>query len=193
MEDLFTWYSELTPRVNPNVSETRDVFDARAQKMIPVLLKNKFSIEDARLIYSIIGEIGNNAYDHNLGLWKDQPGCFLFYDLDETGLTVVLADRGRGMFSSLKRVIPDLVDDQEAIETAFQKVISGRSPEQRGNGLKFVRQIINGNSGRALIARSDSGIVSFGGNRQFIEDFTARIKAFTHPVGTLILVRWDRS
>ena len=180
-------------QTNSQVSETRDVCEARSQKVIPLLLKNKFSIEDARLIYSVIGEIGNNAYDHNLGLWKDQPGCYLLSEFDDSGITFVLADRGRGMFSSLKRVLPDLKNDQEAIETAFQKVISGRSPEQRGNGLKYVRQIINGNSKRALVARSHEGIFSCGGQTAFISEFTQALQTITAPVGTLIAVRWEQS
>jgi len=35
-----------------------------------------------------------------------------------------------------------LVFDMEAVETAFTKRISGRLSEQRGNGLKFVRNVI---------------------------------------------------
>lgn len=34
----------------------------------------------------------------------------------------------------------------EAIETAFTKRVSGRSPEQRGNGLKFVTETIQQNN-----------------------------------------------
>ena len=35
--------------------------------------------------------------------------------------------------------------DMEAVEIAFTKRISGRSPEQRGNGLKFVSEAIRQN------------------------------------------------
>ena len=55
---------------------------------------------------------------------------------------VVLADRGQGILTTLKRVRPELVDSSEAIKMAFTETISGRYPETRGNGLKFVRSII---------------------------------------------------
>ena len=45
----------------------------------------------------MIGEIGNNCFDHNLGFWKDQPGCYFHDEFDSAGVTVGLADRGRGM------------------------------------------------------------------------------------------------
>jgi len=36
--------------------------------------------------------------------------------------------------------VPELSTDEEAVRTAFTKVVSGRAPESRGNGLKFVRK-----------------------------------------------------
>jgi len=55
---------------------------------------------------------------------------------------VVLADRGQGILTTLKRVRPWLVNSNEAIRVAFTEMVSGRYPETRGNGLKFVRSII---------------------------------------------------
>jgi hypothetical protein len=191
MEEMLKWYCATTPQSNSAVSETRDTFEARAQRIFPDLLKNGFSTADASLIYSIIGEIGNNCYDHNLGFWMDQPGCYFCYSFDLNGVVVALADRGRGMLSSLKRVVPTLSNDQEAIETAFEKVISGRSPEQRGNGLKFVRQIINGNAKRALVAKSGLGKVSFGGKTSFISFANKLLDSDSH--GTIILMSWEQT
>ncbi len=57
----------------------------------------------------------------------------------------MLADFGRGIRSSLQEVI-SVDSDIEAIEIAFTKRISGRAPEQRGNGLKFVNQNISENN-----------------------------------------------
>ena len=48
-------------------------------------------------------------------------------------------------------------------------MVSGRSTEQRGNGLKFVRQIINENIKQALIAQSGSSELFFEGNSSFIK------------------------
>lgn len=192
MEDLLKWYFSATSQRNSSVSETRDIFEARAQKIFHSLLNNGFSESDSSLIYSLIGEIGNNCFDHNLGFWSDQPGCYLHFEFDSKGIVVALADRGRGMFASLKRVLPDLNSHQEGIETAFQRVVSGRSPEQRGNGLKFVRQIINGNSARGLIARSGTGALCFGGQKDWIE-LTKKQLDQLNSVGTLILIRWVHS
>ncbi|MBC7396960.1 MAG: hypothetical protein H7333_05905 [Bdellovibrionales bacterium] len=141
---------------------------------------NAFTEADASLIYSIIGENGNNCFDHNLGLWRDQPGCHFHYKL---------ADRRRGMFSSLKRVLPELASEQEVVETAFQKVVSGRSPEERGNSLKFVRQIINGNPKWALVGQSGSGLFFFGGNSSFIK--FGQNTLGQGSTGSIILMRWS--
>ncbi len=92
------------------------------------------------LLVAIAGEIGNNSFDHNLGNWPDTPGIFFAYDVYKR--TIVLADRGLGVFATLKRVKPELRTDEEALRVAFTEVLSGRSPENRGNGLKFVRKII---------------------------------------------------
>jgi len=50
---------------------------------------------------------------------------------------VVLADRGQGVLTTLKRVRRELTNSSEAIRVAFTETISGRYPETRGNGLKF--------------------------------------------------------
>jgi hypothetical protein len=39
-------------------------------------------------------------------------------------------------------VRPELSSDAEALRIAFTERISGRAPEQRGNGLKFVRSVL---------------------------------------------------
>lgn len=53
---------------------TRDVFQVRLEKM-NIFLKNDYTLNDiASLVVVIIGEIGNNAFDHNLGNWRDEAG-----------------------------------------------------------------------------------------------------------------------
>lgn len=51
---------------------------------------------------------------------------------------VVLADRGIGILKTLHRVRLDLDTSQTALTVAFTEVVTGRAPEKRGNGLKFV-------------------------------------------------------
>lgn len=108
-------------------------------------LENQLAeIEDIRSIYPLIvaaaSEIGNNSFDHNLGNWPDIPGIFFGYD--PTTKQIVLADRGQGILKTLLRVKPQLENDEQALMTAFTEIISGRAPEERGNGLKFVKKIV---------------------------------------------------
>lgn len=95
------------------------------------------------LLVAVAGEIGNNSFDHNLGSWPDTPGIFFAYDIHKR--TILLADRGLGILATLKRVRPKLNTDEEALRVAFTEILSGRSPESRGNGLKFVRKVISEN------------------------------------------------
>lgn len=118
-------------------SITRDVFTARLESFI--IDTNKY------LEAAIIGEIGNNTFDHNF-IFENiyQKGVYCNYDFQER--YVVLADYGRGIKESLAQVVVNIQDDLEALEIAFTKKISGRSPEQRGNGLKFVSETIQKNN-----------------------------------------------
>lgn len=123
--------------------ETRDRFDVRLVSMAVVMTsKNIIDEEKAYFIKSIVGEIGNNSFDHNMGNWPDVPGIFFDYDFSKELKTIVLADRGRGVWATLQRVRPQLANDEEALKTAFTERISSRLPERRGNGLKFVRESI---------------------------------------------------
>ena len=53
-----------------------------------------------------------------------------------------MADRGQGILTTLKRIRPELTDASQALKVAFTETVSGRFPEARGNGLKFVRAVI---------------------------------------------------
>ncbi|KKR31573.1 MAG: hypothetical protein UT63_C0066G0019 [Candidatus Gottesmanbacteria bacterium GW2011_GWC2_39_8] len=119
--------------------QTRDVFQARLESF-QAKLSMEMSISTTSLITAVSGEIGNNSFDHNLGNWPDVTGIIFSYSLRKR--IVVLADRGQGILKTLKRVKPELVDFQGALKTAFTETISGRLPEARGNGLKFVKEVI---------------------------------------------------
>ncbi len=119
------------------------VFQTRLIKMQDELNANTKLLLISPLIIALTGEIGNNSFDHNLGKWPDVPGIFFGYDLNKK--IIVLADRGLGVLTTLKRVKPKLKTDSEALNLAFTQIISGRAPESRGNGLKFVRKIISKN------------------------------------------------
>jgi hypothetical protein len=135
-------------------SKTRDVFSVRLQSYITETEKY--------LEAAIIGEIGNNTFDHNFGFITSYPKgayCNLQYQQKYT----VLADYGKGIKQSLLAVFPSIKSDREAVEIAFTKRVSGRSPEQRGNGLKFVSETIQQNKW-ALYFQSGSGACSIDGN-----------------------------
>lgn len=116
------------------------IFQARLITMQNQLLTSGKAKDIFSLIVAMAGEIGNNSYDHNLGNWPDVPGVFFGYDINR-GI-IILADRGLGILGTLKRVRPSLVSHQDALRVAFTEMISGRAPEDRGNGLKFVRKIV---------------------------------------------------
>ena len=122
--------------------KTRDVFQARLEHFQSELLKDTNDVSTS-LISAIAGEIGNNSFDHNLGNWPDILGIYFSYSLTER--KIMLADRGLGILFTLKKVKPGLKSHKEALEVAFTETISGRAPESRGNGLKFVRNIVTQN------------------------------------------------
>lgn len=143
--DLFSvarvWTESLqVPELSPNhYCQTRDVFQARLEHMANVLDEEANSKILAPLLTAVTGEIGNNSFDHNLGNWPDVPGIFFAYDINKR--IIVLGDRGVGIRATLLRIRPDIKDDIAALRVAFTERISGRAPEQRGNGLKFVRNV----------------------------------------------------
>jgi len=127
---------ELEPEV---YCHTRDVFQARLEQF-QSKLSHLVSLSTMSLVTAVAGEIGNNSFDHNLGNWPDVPGIYFAYSIRTR--KVVLADRGIGILATLRRVRPELTNVDEALKVAFTETISGRFPEARGNGLKFVRSII---------------------------------------------------
>lgn len=122
--------------------QTRDVFQARLEQFQSQLSRITQST-NASLVTAAAGEIGNNSFDHNLGNWPDIAG--ILFSCDMKNKKVVLVDRGQGVLTTLKRVKPELTSADEALKVAFTETISGRFPETRGNGLKFVRSIIIAN------------------------------------------------
>jgi hypothetical protein len=157
------WYRGEGPPASEQYCETRDAFDGRLGRLLRAATGAGLAQDDAQLLTAVAGELGSNAYDHNLGHWRDQPGCCFGDEASERGILVWVADRGRGVLASLVRVAPYLATHQQALELAFEKVISGRQPERRGNGLKFVRTVINGHADRGLVTLSGNALLAFGG------------------------------
>jgi excisionase family DNA binding protein len=130
------------------------VFLPRIAKMTGLMIQNKEAKNLFSQLGSVAGEIGNNSYDHNIGQWPDTPGIFFGYDLNKK--QIVLADRGVGILETLKRVRPELKNHKEALEVAFTEMVSGRKPESRGNGLKYVRKIVSENPINLIFQTGDA-------------------------------------
>ena len=133
------------------------VFQSKLSTLQYALTANTKLDRISSLIGAVAGEIGINSFDHNLGNWPDVPGIFFGYDIDNG--VIVLADRGQGVLVTLKRVRPELVTNEEALRVAFSEIVSGRAPESRGNGLKFVREVV-GKNPMGLIFQSGDAVLT---------------------------------
>jgi len=188
---LRQWYaSSAEPAENPSdlVCETRDVFAARLSRLSS-LSKEGLKEDELPLAISIVGEVGNNCFDHNLGHWRDVPGCWFETQVTGARLWICIADRGRGVFRSLSSADPTIPDEQTALWTAFEKKVSGREPEHRGNGLKFVRNIVVQGAARGLACRSGSAVVEYG---PLGRDCLTHVSAFSSETsGTVTLLVWS--
>ena len=136
----FDWTIEESELPSMFYCENSAVFQTRLIKMQNAMIQSGLSLNILPLIVAVAGEIGNNSFDHNLGKLPDSPGVFFGFDVVKR--QVVLADRGLGVLNTLGRVRTELKTHIEAIKVAFTEIVSGRAPEERGNGLKFVRRVV---------------------------------------------------
>jgi hypothetical protein len=164
VESILPLYREGFPGHDEYFCNFRDAFSARLDSYIR---KSERYLEGA-----ILGEIGNNTFDHNFNFTESFPRG-IYFDHDAADF-IVLADYGSGIRETLSRVVPTLSSDVDAVETAFTKVISGRAPEQRGNGLKFVLSGMVDNqwtmyfhSGHATCRVAD-GVVRYESSSSFV-------------------------
>lgn len=146
VKGLYRMAAEWSGVVEPSLPQddyycaTSDVFKARLEKFALLMEKDEHLKNLTALVVAVVGEIGNNSFDHNAGNWPDVMGCFFGYDLGKR--LILIADRGRGVLTTLRSVRPALKNDKEALTMAFTEMATGRAPEHRGNGLKFVRSAV---------------------------------------------------
>ena len=159
-EDILNTINKIHKDAKENNTDyfcvSRDIFQARLDTFIA--RTNEY------LISAIIGEIGSNTFDHN---WEYKEGFprGVYFNTDDSK-TIILADYGRGIRNSLFSV-KQCDSDLDALKVAFTEQISGRAPEQRGNGLKFVLESVkqkkwylyfqSGNASCII----DNGIINF--------------------------------
>jgi hypothetical protein len=152
INEIIEWYNSgiYTDTINTNWCENRSAFNGRLSSYLNQL-KDSFNDECLYLFISSLGEVGNNCFDHNVGFWQDKAGCLFVREKK----FAIIADRGQGIRSSLSRVIDFKKEKLKPIELAYNRVVTGRAPEKRGNGLKFVKKSI-ANCNINLFVLSDS-------------------------------------
>lgn len=117
---------------------TRDVFRARYDKWF-ITESKRIGIEKAAQLLTIIGEVGNNSYDHNLGHWQNSPGLCFYFKQEY----ILLYDQGRGIEESLSSAGHSFSSSAQYLDAALTQRITGRAPERRGNGLKVSLNMVN--------------------------------------------------
>lgn len=155
-------------RDNLNLQEieycrTKDEFDGRLYRF-PEIFRS-FGMDDnpARIMTAIVGELGNNVFDHNLGNWpSDITGCIILaqrYGGTRSRLHVIVADFGAGFLTSLQSAYPELRNDVEAIQKGL-KGYTGRIGEKRGNGLTTIQSWTIDKFHGTLSIHSGAGLAS---------------------------------
>jgi hypothetical protein len=139
LNEIQDWYfnEKSSQYIIENFCKTRADFNGRLASY-EANLKDVFSEDCLYLVTSSLGEIGNNCFDHNLGFWQSEAGCLFIREKT----FCIICDRGRGIKQSLSSVYTLTEEDTNYVNIAFSKVITGRAPEKRGNGLKFAKKNI---------------------------------------------------
>ena len=191
---IWNWYREPSGAIVPAAyCDTRDVFEGRLAKLASSAQREAtFSADESYLLAAVVGEIGNNCFDHNIGHWKYEPGLHFVPFITKRSVSIVIADRGRGVYQSLSSIYKDIKDPQSALEAAFQKRISGRFPERRGNGLKFVRQVINGDKQRGIWCQSSGASVTYGKLAELARSNCNPQEDVSRCGGTITFIVWEK-
>lgn len=159
---------------NDNIQEIvhclyRDDFNARLESKIRRMFRH-FGLgeEDEQMATALVGELGNNVFDHNEGVWPmDVRGAIIIAQSYPKlkKIEVLVADPGVGFLGSLKELPNKPDNDVEAIKLGLSG-ITGRVGEKRGNGLKTIQNwtinefngIIRIQSGNGLVRVDKDGI-----------------------------------
>lgn len=157
---------QVPERYNMNIHEithcsSRDQFDGRLGRFISMFQHFGLDENEAKRATSVIGELGNNTFDHNLGNWPtDIGGCIIAAQNypNFKRIQVVVGDPGVGFFGSLKAAFPELKSDIEAIKKGLAGN-TGRIGEVRGNGLRIIQNWTIDNFSGILAIHSGEGFV----------------------------------
>jgi len=147
-----------------------DEFNARLESRIRKIFKN-FGMKDAdeQKATALVGELGNNVFDHNEGVWStDVRGAIIIIQNypEIKKIEALVADPGIGFFGSLRGIEPDPpLTDIDAIKLGLQG-ISGRVGERRGNGLLLIQDWTINQFNGIIRIHSGSGLVVVDKNGQ---------------------------
>lgn len=156
----------LTERENVNIQEILHCryiadFSARLGHFERMFKNFGLNEEDTNRAVVIVGELGNNVFDHNLGNWPTNfSGAIIAAQNYRRSkrIEMIVADAGVGFLGSLRAAYPELRNDVEAIKKGLAGH-SGWIGVQRGNGLKTVQQWTIENFHGILTIHSGSGLV----------------------------------
>ncbi len=157
---------QVPERNNINIHEVmhcyyRDEFNARLSRFITMFMNFGLSESDAQRATALVGELGNNVFDHNLGNWPtDVSGCIIAaqHYPNVHAIEIAVGDPGVGFSGSLIAAFPKISNDIEAIKLGLAGN-TGRMGEIRGNGLKLIQQWTLQNFAGKVMIHSGNGLV----------------------------------
>lgn len=158
--------TEVNEKDNDNVCEIlhcifRDELDARLGKIQRMFEHFGLNEMERSMATSIVGELGNNVFDHNDGQWPTSVrGAIILAQMNpqKRMVEVVVADPGIGFSGSLKALNLNIASDVDAIELGLTGV-TGRIGERRGQGLQIVQNWTIKNFAGIVRIHSGSGLI----------------------------------
>lgn len=139
----------------------RDEFNLTLGRFIKMFQNFGLSEQDAGLATGVVGELGNNVFDHNSFSWPTQISGSIIAAQNYPAhkcIEVTVGDPGIGFMGSLKSAYPELKTDLQAIRKGLSGN-TGRIGESRGNGLRLIQQWTINNFSGAVMIHSGNGLV----------------------------------
>lgn len=139
----------------------QDEFNAKLGNFLRMFTSFGLDTSNVFRATALVGELGNNVFDHNSGNWPtDIGGCIIACQNypKRKSIEIAVGDPGIGFKRSLKTAFPDLPDDIAAIRKGLAG-FTGRVGEDRGNGLKLIQKWTLNNFSGNVIIQSGEGLV----------------------------------
>ncbi|MDP2930727.1 MAG: hypothetical protein Q8N56_03970 [bacterium] len=169
--------TEVNEKDNDNVCEIlhcifRDDLEARlGSKIRRMFFHFGLNENEEPMATSLVGELGNNVFDHNDGQWPTSVrGAIILAQMNpqQRMAEVVVADPGIGFSGSLKALNPNIANDVDAIKLGLTGA-TGRIGERRGQGLQIVQDWTIKKFAGIVKIHSGSGLVVVDADGQHVE------------------------